>query len=263
MAKLENKVALVTGGASGLGKGMAERFKADGAKVVITDLQSDLGEAAASAGGLTFFKQDVTDEKQWGDIVGEIEKRFGRLDILVNSAGIAGPVGDLCKIALADWKKTMSVNLDSTLLGCRAVVPLMTKSGGGSVINLASISSFMPATTSATYAVSKAAVLHLTKCFAQYYAELKANIRCNSLHPGVVLTPLVRDAYKRMADQQGISLEEMIATSESRSPTGRFSTAEEIAAMAAFLVSDEAANITGAEFLVDGGIVNCRTYGRK
>src|ERR1700726_876427 len=145
MGALDHKVALVTGGASGHGKAIAQRLATDGASVVITDIQCDLGYATASEGGFTFIEQDVCDEERWAQVVGEVEELFGRLDILVNNAGITGPMDAVTPetTRLKDWQRIFAVNVEAVFLGCRATIPAMKRSGGGSIINLSSIAGLL------------------------------------------------------------------------------------------------------------------------
>ena len=262
MQKLKSKVALVTGAAVGLGKAIAQRLAADGARVVITDIQQDLGQATAGDGDFTFLKQDVCDEAQWPEIIGEIEKRFGRLDILVNNAGILGPMDtvDPENTRFADWKRIFAVNVDGVFLGCRAAIPALRRAGGGAIINMSSIAGLMSTPYATAYGASKATVRQLTKSVAQHCAQEKLNIRCNSLHPGNVLTPLWIKYAQEAAQQRGVCVEVLLAEAKSRIPLGDFTLAEDVAAAVSFLASDDARHITGTKLIVDGGVVHCDTF---
>jgi 3(or 17)beta-hydroxysteroid dehydrogenase len=262
MSRLEHKVALVTGGASGLGKAIAQRLVVDGAQVVITDIQAELGQATAAELGFTFLKQDVSDEAQWGDITQEIERRFGRLDVLVNNAGIVGPADAINPedTRLRDWKKIFSVNVEAVFLGCRAVIPVMRRAGAGSIINISSVAGLLATPYATAYGASKAAVRQLTKSVAQHCAQLKLNIRCNSVHPGDVFTPLWEKLAHEQGDARRMSVEEVVAEAKAACPMGDLMAPQDIAAAVSFLASDDARHITGTKMIVDGGLVNCDTF---
>jgi 3(or 17)beta-hydroxysteroid dehydrogenase len=263
MQNLKSKVALITGGASGLGKAIAQRLAADGATVVITDLQTGLGQATAREGGFTFLQQDVTNEVQWLEIIREIEHRYGRLDILVNNAGITGPLDAINPetTRFADWKKVFSVNVDSVFLGCRAAIPALRRAGGGSIINISSIAGLSATPYGTAYGASKATVRQLTKSVAQHGAPDR--IRCNSVHPGDVRTPLRDKVTEELARQQGISVEASYAEVKARIPIGKLARPEDIAAAVAFLASDESRHMTGTKLIVDGGVIPCNTFQPK
>jgi 3(or 17)beta-hydroxysteroid dehydrogenase len=260
--RLAQKVALVTGGASGLGKAIAQRLARDGASVVITDVDRAIGVSTASTNGLIFLEQDVCEETHWTEVLGEIEKRFSRLDILVNNAGILGPMNAVTPedTPLEVWRRIFAVNVEGVFLGCRSVIPAMRRSGGGSIINISSIAGLRATPYATAYGASKAAVRQLTKSVAQHCAERKLNIRCNSVHPGDVRTPLWDKAAEEMARIRQIPIEEIIEDGRTDSPMGEFTLPEDIAAAVAFLASDEARHITGTKLIVDGGTVNCESY---
>jgi len=256
MLGLNGKVALVTGGASGIGKAIATRLASEGARVFITDTQVDLGRAVAAGGGLDFIAQDVSDEGLWLEVVQAVEQSAGRLDILVNNAGILGGVNDTPEAtSLKDWRRVFSVNLDGVFLGCRTAIQAMRKTGGGSIVNIASITSEMPTSNIAAYGASKAAVRHLTTSVAEYCARKKLNIRCNSVHPGFVRTPLQDASFVEIANNAGLPVEQIIAAAEARIPLGDFTLAEDIAGAVAFLASEDARHVTGAKLMVDGGVI--------
>lgn len=262
MARLDNKVALVTGGASGLGKAIAQRLGAEGASVVITDRQSDVGQATAAECGFIFIEQDVCEEIQWPQVMRETEERCGILNILVNNAGVLGPMDAITpeNTRLADWKKIFAVNVEGVLLGCRAAIPAMKRAGGGSIINMSSVAGLRASPHATAYGASKAAVRQLTKTIAQYCAQEKLNIRCNSVHPGIVRTPLWDKYAEGIARARGISVEDFNAETKARIPMGDFTLPADVAAIVSFIASEEARHITGAKFIVDGGMVNCDTY---
>jgi len=258
---LANKIALITGGAVGIGKAIAQRLAAEGACVVITDIQRDVGETTAAHCRFTFLEQDVCDESQWTEVVGSIEKRFGRLDVLVNNAGILGSIEAASpeNTSLANWSKIFAVNVHGTFLGCRAAIPAMRRAGGGSIVNISSVASEWATPHATAYGASKAAVRQLTKSVAQYCAQEKLNVRCNSVHPHGVRTPLLDQSIHEMARQQGVSVEQVIADFKVSIPLGDFTQPEDVAAAVAYLASDEARHMTGAALFVDGGSVNCDT----
>lgn len=262
MGRLDGKSALVTGGAMGLGKAIAKRLAADGATVVITDVQRDLGQATAAEGGFIFIEQDVCDEARWPEVVQEVEKRCGRLDILVNNAGILGPMDAITpeNTPLATWRKIFAVNVEGVFLGCRAAIPAMKRAGGGSIINLSSVAGLLATPYATAYGASKATVRQLTKSVAQHCAQEKLNIRCNSVHPGNVLTPLWERAAEEKARQRGVTAAEILEEAKTSSPLGGFTLAEDVAAAVSFLASEEARHTTGAKLMVDGGFVDCDTY---
>jgi 3(or 17)beta-hydroxysteroid dehydrogenase len=262
MRRLEDRVALVTGGASGLGKAIAQRLAEEGARVVITDLQSDLGRETASNQGFVFLEHNVCEEGQWAHVVQGIEKDFGRLEILVNNAGILGPMDAVSpeNTRFADWKRIFDVNVNGVFLGCRAVIPAMRRAGRGSIVNISSIAGLLATPYATAYGASKAAVRQLTKSVAQHCAEQKLNIRCNSVHPGNVLTPLWMRQAEENARIRGLTVDEIVEESRALSPLGSLTSPEDIAAAVAFLVSDDARHITGEKLIVDGGFTQCDTY---
>jgi 3(or 17)beta-hydroxysteroid dehydrogenase len=262
MQRLAQKVALVTGGAVGLGQAIAQRLASEGASVVITDVDRSAGTATAAAAGLEFMEQDVCDEQRWTQVVGEIEQRLGRLNILVNNAGILGPMNAVSPedTPLDLWRRIFAVNVEGVFLGCRAAIPAMRRAGDGSIINISSIAALRATPYATAYGASKAAVRQLTKSVAQHCAERKLNIRCNSVHPGDVRTPLWDKAAEELARVRQVPVEAIIEEGRTDSPMGEFTLPEDIAAVVAFLASDEARHITGTKMIVDGGTVNCESY---
>jgi len=262
MKQFDRKVALVTGGASGIGKAIAARLSVEGAHVVITDVQADLGQQTATVGGFEFFEQDVTDEMQWTEIIQRIEARYGGLHVLVNNAGILGPTGEASSpesASLESWRRIFSVNAEGVFLGCRAAIPAMRRTGSGSIINISSVAGLLATPDAAAYGASKAVVRHLTKSVAQYCAEQKLGIRCNSVHPGNVRTPLLEKNFHELAGRRRISFAQVLSENKTAIPLGDFTTAEDVAAAVSFLASENARHITGTKLIVDGGIVDCDT----
>lgn len=262
MGRLDYKTALVTGGASGLGKTIAQRLSLEGACVIITDIQSGLGQAVATECGLTFFEQDVRDETRWTQVIHDVERCHGPMNILVNNAGIVGPADAVSpeNTRLMDWKNIFSVNVDGVFLGCRAAIPSMRRAGGGSIVNMSSVAGLLATPYATAYGASKAAMRQLTKSVAQHCAEERLNIRCNSVHPGNVRTPLWDRQAEQRAAAHGKSVEEIIAESKAYIPLRDFTAMEDIAAAIAFLASDESRHMTGAQLVIDGGVFHCDTY---
>lgn len=262
MQRLKSKVALVTGGASGLGKAIAQRLKAEGGTVVISDVQAEFGKATAAESGFTFVKQDVCDESQWGEIIQRIDKEFGRIDILVNNAGILGPLDYINpeNTRFSDWKEIFAVNVDGVFLGCKAAIPAMRRTGGGSIINISSVAGLLATPYATAYGASKATVCQLTKSVAQHCAEEKLKIRCNSVHPGNVRTLLWDKYAEESARRRGLPVKEIFEEGAADSPMGDFIRPEDIAAAVSFLASDDACHITGVELIVDGGLTGCSTF---
>ena len=250
MARLTGKVALVTGAASGLGAATAQRLARDGAAVLLTDREA-AGEAVAlsivgEGGKAAFRRHDVTCNDDWAAAVEQAVSDFGRLDILVNNAGVAGGRHDLMDHDYAAWRHILAVNLDGVFLGLRHAGPRIAASGGGSVINLSSILGKVGLAGAAAYCASKGGVTLLSKAAALEWAPL--GIRVNSVHPGFIDTPMVSNALATREDGN-----EMRVALMNAHPIGRFGVPREIADAIAFLASDDASFITGAELVVDGG----------
>jgi NAD(P)-dependent dehydrogenase (short-subunit alcohol dehydrogenase family) len=246
--RLKNKIALITGAAQGLGAAIASRFAGEGAVVFLGDLNPEAGDESACAiragGGRAFFLSlDVTNEQSWIDAFADLEKEAGRLDVLVNNAGIniREPIEAM---KAENFDAMLAVNVKGPFLGIKHAIPLLRKGGGGSIINMSSVCGLVGHRyTTEAYTVTKGAVTLLTKTIAVRYA--KDNIRCNSLHPSTVDTPLMRELFKdpaRKAERLG------------EVPLGRLAAASDVANAALFLASDEAAFINGVAFPVDGGV---------
>jgi len=264
MTNLNNKIALVTGGAQGIGAATARVLAAAGATVIVADLPSSKAAGADLAGeiGGQFVALDVTSEQDWSDAIASIVDRHGSLAVLVNSAGIAGDVvnGALDRMTLADWRRVMAVNLDGTFLGCRAALAVMKRTGRGSIINIASVGAYYPTLENVAYGASKGGVTQLTKTVAFYGSQDGLRIRCNSVHPGQIETPMLTSIYgqilQRFAPTGDPELEKFV-TAKLREAIDRIpfgdGKPEDVAKLIAFLASDDAQYITGAEFTIDGG----------
>ena len=268
MGRVQDKVALVTGGASGIGFATAKLLLEEGAKVVVTDLagpaslhavaalahQAPTHEALTheaptrDARDVSFQPLDVVREDDWILVTDRIVRDHGRLDILVNNAGIAF-LKDIEATTLAEWRELMAVNLDGTFLGCKHAIRVMKNRGGGSIINLCSIAGMVGYGGLAAYCASKGGVRLLTKSVALHCARKGYNIRCNSVHPSFVETPMLAAMIASARDP-----EKMQASCTAAAPLSRLAQPVEVARMILFLASEESAFTTGAELVVDGGL---------
>jgi 3alpha(or 20beta)-hydroxysteroid dehydrogenase len=246
MNRLDGKVALITGAARGMGEAHARRFIAEGAKVVMTDRSEAQGRTLAAELGARaiFFTHDVTDAAQWETVVAEAERAVGPINILVNNAGILGPVAQTAELKEADYLQVCAVNQHSVFLGMRAVLPSMVRSGGGSIVNISSIAGMAAnyGFPSLAYVASKFAVRGMTKAAAIEYG--RHNIRVNSVHPGFIQTPMMVEA----TNEEGGDALALI-------PLGRIADPDEVSQLVLFLASDESSYITGSEHLVDAGML--------
>lgn len=241
MARLEGKIAIVTGAAQGMGASHARAFINEGAKVVLTDLSEDKGEALASELGENafFVKQNVTSEADWARVIKATEEQFGPANILVNNAGITMSKS-LLDTSLDDYRRILEINQVSVFLGMKSIVPSMKKSGGGSIVNISSINGLVGGAIG--YTDSKFAVRGMTKAAALECAE--HGIRVNSVHPGVIETPMIAQGDTK-------SVVEEFAK---HIPIGRVAKSEEVSSLVLFLASDESSYSTGSEFVADGGL---------
>jgi NAD(P)-dependent dehydrogenase (short-subunit alcohol dehydrogenase family) len=248
MGRLAGKITMVTGGASGLGEAICRRYAAEGARVVVADIDAAAGhEVAASLGdSARFLALDVTEEANWLDVFANVKNAEGHLDVLVNNAGIT-TVGSVESLSLNDFKTMLNIDLIGVFLGCKHAIPLM-KGGTGSIINMASMCSVRAQHDLAGYNAAKAAVAHLTKAAALHYARQKYGMRCNSIHPGVIVTPILEKVMAQVEDREAI-----YAGWEALHPVGRMGRPDEVASLAVYLASDESTFATGGEFLIDGG----------
>jgi NAD(P)-dependent dehydrogenase (short-subunit alcohol dehydrogenase family) len=252
--RLEGKIALITGAASGIGKATAERFAREGAKVALTDIDPDKGETLAEelikSGHEAFYQNlDVVNPEEWRTVVESVINRWDRLDILVNSAGIGRAKG-LLEMSYDFWRQTISINLDGTFLGTQAAVDSMKDTGGGAIVNISSVLGFVGMSNISAYAASKGGVRLFTKAAAIECANKRYTVRVNSVHPGYIETPMVMRRFDKIAEAEREAEETRLKESH---PLGRLGKPEEIASMILYLASDEAAFVTGAEFVADGG----------
>lgn len=253
--RLIGKVALVTGAARGIGAAIVKAFIDEGATVIATDLDHEAGAASATALGASFERLDVRDEAAWQQTVTGVLASHGRLDVLVNNAGITG-VGigsaahDPEHATLAEWHAVHAVNLDGTFLGCKYAIQAMRRTGTGSIINISSRSGLVGIPGAAAYASSKAAVRNHTKSVALWCAQQGMQVRCNSVHPAAILTPM----WEAMLGD-GPGRADRMARMVADAPLKRFGKPSEVAAIVVLLASDEATYITGSEFDIDGGLL--------
>ncbi|KGK42117.1 short-chain dehydrogenase [Nitrincola sp. A-D6] len=255
--RLKGKVGLVTGAARGIGESIARHFAAEGAFVYVTDIDQENGQQVASSIGHTakFLLLDVRNENAWQEITDNIVEAHGRLDIVVNNAGITGfeegfVQHDPENATLDAWRKVHATNLDGVFLGCKYAIKAMRAKGHGSIINISSRSGIVGIPTAAAYASSKAAVRNHTKSVALYCAQQNLKVRCNSIHPAAILTPM----WEPMLGN-GPEREANMAAIVQDTPLRRFGLPEEVACVAVMLASDESGYLTGTEINIDGGIL--------
>ena len=252
MNRLVEKVALITGGAVGIGEACARLMAKEGASVAISDVNIERGstlaeEISCTGGAAIFLEQDVGDEAQWRRVIEAVVDRFGRLDIVVNNAGL-GIGGDVEHATLDDWHRLMRVNLDGVFLGTKYGVQTLRRFGGGSIVNLSSIEGLVGDPNLAAYNTSKGGVRLLTKSAALYCAKAGYNIRVNSVHPGYIWTPMVEHYLREAGDVDGGR--KML---DAMHPVGHIGEPNDIAYGVVYLASDESKFMTGAELVIDGG----------
>ncbi|MFH3478384.1 SDR family oxidoreductase [Xanthobacter variabilis] len=251
MHRLQNKTCVITGAARGIGRAIAARFHDEGAIVIATDIDETLGPATAIAIGCRFERLDVREEADWD----RLARLVPRADVVVNNAGVTGfedgPVPhDPEHASLADWRAVHRVNLDGTFLGCRYAIRAMKGAGTGSIINISSRSGLVGIPGAAAYASSKAAIRNHSKTVALYCAQQGWKIRCNSIHPAAILTPIWDPMLGTGPDREA-RMQALVADT----PLKRFGMPDEVAAVAVTLASDEATYVTGTEINIDGGLL--------
>ncbi len=254
MARMAGKMALITGAAQGLGAAISHKLAEEGAKVTLTDLnEAGAAEMAArintefGAGTAFSYGQDVTDEARWQSVLQTAHDEMGGLNVLVNNAGI-GTMGSVEDEPYDAFRKVQAVDVDSIFLGCKYAIPLMRAHGMGSIINISSIAGIIASHNYVSYNAAKAAVRHMSKSIALHLARTGGQIRCNSVHPTFINTPIL-DGVKQMFGE-----EEGLAKLARQVPLGRVGEPEDIAYAVLYLASDESKFVTGAELKVDGGI---------
>ena len=259
MGRIEGKVALVTGGSSGIGAGCAETLAREGAAVVITDIQDLKGEemvaAIKKAGGKArFLHHDVTSEAAWEGVIADVGKTEGRLDILVNNAGIGLGSPSITTMSLEDWRRQQAINVEGVFLGIKHSLPLMRKAGhGGSIINMSSVAGLKGSPTLAAYCATKGAVRLFTKSIAMECANMKDGIRVNSVHPGIIETPIWL-GIAGISNPETNAPPDLDAMSQMAVPLGVKGLPSDIANGVLWLASDESRYVTGAELVIDGGL---------
>jgi 3(or 17)beta-hydroxysteroid dehydrogenase len=250
MGRVQDRVALITGGASGIGLAAAQLLVDEGARIILTDRDELQATTAleALAQRATFKKLDVTSEDDWLAVTDTVVRDFGRIDILINSAGVS-LLKDFEATTLDEWRALMAVNLDGTFLGCKHAVHVMKDRGGGAIVNMSSVAGIIGASHLAAYSASKGGVRLLTKSVALHCARKGYNIRCNSVHPSFADTPMLQ----AMVDSAR-NPEKLASSFAAAAPLGRIAQPIEVARTILFLASDESSFTTGAEFVVDGGL---------
>ncbi|MEP4146496.1 MAG: SDR family oxidoreductase [Halioglobus sp.] len=247
---MHDKVVVVTGGASGIGEAMVKRFCAEGARVVVGDVDEAGGRRVAETHGAQFSLLDVRSPEHWQALQSLLGSDYGQLDALLNNAGIVSDQS-IVDADVATWSNLLSVNLTGMMLGCQTAIKMMQKNpagAAGSIVNTASSTSYLAIPGDVAYCTSKAGVVGLTKSVAVYCATEGLNIRANSIHPGATMTAILQQAVNDMPE-----LEPKLAR---MSPMGRMGTVDEVASMALFLASDESSFCTGGQFPVEGGTVS-------
>ncbi|MEH6389242.1 SDR family NAD(P)-dependent oxidoreductase [Pseudomonas profundi] len=246
MGRIENKVALVTGAASGLGYADAQRLAEEGAKVVLTDVNEEMGrEVASTIPGSLFLVQDVRDERRWEAVIAETMAHFGRLDVLVNNAGLVR-FADIEQIELDEFRFHHAVMTEGTLLGCKYAIPTMRLGGGGSIINVSSVGAVKGIGEIVAYAAAKGAILSMTRSIAVHCQNHGYGIRCNAIAPGAHDTPMTAQAMQQVDDDSN-GMEQIKSLGQGQ-PV-------DVANLVLFLASDESRNINGAQLVID----NCET----
>jgi 3(or 17)beta-hydroxysteroid dehydrogenase len=248
VGRVDGLVAIVTGGGSGLGLADAELLASEGARVIVTDINTERGEAATRQIGSAalFIKHDVASESDWRFVICEAMARFGRLDILVNNAGIV-IIADPEETTLEQFRLANSVMSEGVFLGCKHAVPAMACSGGGSIINMASTASHLGFSKLIAYSAAKGAVRSMTKSVAMHCQEKGYKIRCNSIHAGTIETPMVQFAKGRIGVPQSVP--------EGVLPAGAIGAPSDVAHMVLFLASPQSRFMTGAELVIDNGLI--------
>jgi 3(or 17)beta-hydroxysteroid dehydrogenase len=248
---MDGKRAIVTGAASGLGRATVAQLSAEGAKVIATDVNEEDGRGLADelGEGCIFVPHDVSSEPDWVRVMGVAQAELRGVDALVNNAGIV-KFGTVEDASLEDWHRVLRVNLDGVFLGCKHVIPVMAASSGGSIVNVSSVAAMAGTPAFAAYAASKGGVRSLTKTVAVHCAQRGHAIRCNSIHPGGIDTPMTQGLPAAMASASPMAAEALASSGLGNVTLGA---PEDVANLVLFLVSDESRHMTGAELVLDGG----------
>jgi len=255
LGRISDKTAIITGGGSGLGEASSELLASEGANVVVTDINEESAQHTADiinqrGGSAISLAQDVTDEGRWREVIDAAVSEFGDLDILVNNAGVSGASDvPMEEVSLEAWRSVMEINLDSVFIGCREAVTAM-KETGGSIINISSVMGIVGG-AGAAYSASKGGVRLLTKSVAVYCGNNGYPVRCNSIHPGYIWTPMVRNVVGFVEEIE--SEDELRAMLEEKHPIGRLGVPDDISKGVLFLASEDSSFMTGSELVIDGG----------
>lgn len=257
MGRVDGKVAIITGGASGIGRSCAQLLAKEGASVVVTDIQEEMGRELVrlivdNGGKAEYLQHDVTDEGAWVGVVEHVKAQYGKLNILVNNAGI-GIGGSIVEMELSDWQRQQAINLDGVFLGVKHSIPLMRDSGTGSIINISSVAGLKGAANLSAYNATKGGVRLFTKGVALECAHSRWPIRVNSVHPGIIDTPIWSKVNPEMLTE-GTNTFDVEAMAAAGVPTGVLGVPHDIANGVLFLASDDSSYMTGTELVIDGGI---------
>ena len=244
MTGVKDKVVLITGAASGLGLADAQVLTEQGARVVMTDIDAERGGDLAAQIGAIFLPQDVADEARWAEVMEVRQAEYGRLDGIVNNAGIA-PIADIETTTTDMWRKTLAIHLDGTYFGCRAAIKLMKESGGGSIVNMSSTAALVGIPDYLAYSAAKGGIRAMTKAIAVHCRRAKLRIRCNSVHPGSINTPMVQNAVKQLMD---IDLDD---DAEKKRKAMGIGEPRDVAHMVVYLLGDESKHVNGTEMVID------------
>ncbi len=264
MGQVQDKVAIVSGGGSGIGRACCRALAREGARVAVTDIAEADGAAVVAeitepGGRAIFLRHDVTEEAEWAEVISRTVEAYGRLDALVNNAGIL-VVGAVTEFSLADWRRQIAVNLDGVFLGTKHAIPAMRASGGGSIVNISSLAGLQGSAGASGYCATKGGVRLFTKAAALECAQAGDNIRVNSVHPGVIDTPIWSKLnqpgglFGSGSASGGPNLVDPAVRAKLRVPGGALGLPEDVANGVVFLASDAARYITGTELVIDGGI---------
>jgi 3(or 17)beta-hydroxysteroid dehydrogenase len=256
MGRLDGKVAIITGAAHGIGEAIAARFAQEGAKVVSTDIETEIGQNRVNkindAGGdALFIKHDASSQEDWISVFEKTIEVYGKVNILVNNAGI-GEKSDIETMELKEWKKILAINLDSVFLGTQLGIRHIKKMGGGSIINMSSIAGFKGTDDLPAYTASKAGIRYFSKCAALHCGKKNYNIRVNSIHPGSVRTRAGVLYLEQITGLKGEAIDREMAGIV---PMGRICETSDIASGALYLASDESLMVNGTELVIDGGLI--------
>ena len=244
MTGVKDKVVLITGAASGLGLADAQVLTEQGARVVMSDIDAERGGDLAAQIGAMFLRQDVADESRWAEVMEVVQAEYGRLDGIVNNAGIA-PIADIETTTTDMWRKTLAIHLDGTYFGCRAAIKLMKESGGGSIVNMSSTAALVGIPDYLAYSAAKGGIRAMTKAIAVHCRRAKLRIRCNSVHPGSINTPMVQNALKQLMD---IDLD---GNAEKKRKAMGIGEPRDVAHMVVYLLGDESKHVNGTEMVID------------